>query len=504
MNTYQWESLMKKNNLTHCNGSGTNRFGINLRTTDFAWFKYKNVDQFFSLYKGRTFKMKVLGNWLLLIQFVLISYACSPAYSNPALVYQIPYSAGSGSLTFLTVFNLNLYFFADDGVTGRELWVYDGVAQPANVADINPGSSGSYSSGMTVFNSKLYFNAYEPTNGNELWAYDGESQPANVADINPGSSGSFPSNFMVFNSKLYFSADDGINGRELWAYDGINLPTMVVDMNPDGNSNPGSLAVFESKLYFSADNGTNGQELWVYDGNNPPAMIANINTQPVIPDYLPIPIYDPRDLDSSPSGFTIFNSKLYFSANDGTNGQELWGYDGNNPPVMIANINPQPTAQDDYGEDSGFSSPTGFTVFNSKLYFSAHDGTNGHELWVYDGNNPPAMVANINPNPYWYYKGNEQGSSYPSSLTVFNSKLYFGASEDYDKAGLWVYDGTNFPTKVDYTYFRPGFLTVLGSDLYFSGYFSQLWVYKLPRLPIPTSKSIAPFLYLLLNNTNIK
>lgn len=493
---------MKRNNLNHRNDHEVNRFCNNLRTTGFAWFNYENLDQFFARNKKRTFKVKLLVNCLILSQFSLISYACSPVYSNPTLISQFLYSPGTISNSSLTVFNLKLYFFADDGVTGKELWSYDGVVQPVNVADINPGLPGSYSYGMTVFNSKLYFNAYETTNGNELWAYDGESQPINVADINPGLPGSFPSNFMVFNSKLYFCANDGTNGQELWVYDGNNPPVMVADINPDGDSKPHSLTVFESKLYFSADNGTNGQELWAYDGNNPPVMIANINSQPMLPDYLPW--YDPSDLGSSPTGFTNFNSKLYFSANDGINGQELWAYDGGNPPAMIANINPQPTVQyNDYGEDIGFSSPNNFIVFNSKLYFRANDGTNGHELWVYDGSNPPKMVANINPDPYWYYKSNESGSSYPNSLTVFNSNLYFSAF-DGDESALWFYDGRNFPTKVDNTSFRPGYLTVFDSDLYFTGASgSQLWVYKLPRLPIPASKSIAPFLYLLLNNTNM-
>jgi hypothetical protein len=38
---------------------------------------------------------------------------------------------------------------------------------------------------------------------------------------------------------------------------------MVIDINPGaGHSNPGDFTVFNGALYFSADDGTNGHELW--------------------------------------------------------------------------------------------------------------------------------------------------------------------------------------------------------------------------------------------------
>ena len=44
-------------------------------------------------------------------------------------------------------------------------------------------------------------------------------------------------------------------------------------------------------------------------------------------------------LGSFPSDLTVFNNELYFNANDGTHGSELWKYDGVNAPSMVADMN---------------------------------------------------------------------------------------------------------------------------------------------------------------------
>ena len=76
---------------------------------------------------------------------------------------------------------------------------------------------------------------------------------------------------------------------------------------------------------------------------------------------------------SYPADLTVFNDELYFRATDGTNGSELWKYDGLNAPSMVADIY--------FGSSNGY--PFGLTVFNNELCFTADDGTNGYELWKY-------------------------------------------------------------------------------------------------------------------------
>ncbi len=55
---------------------------------------------------------------------------------------------------------------------------------------------------------------------------------------------------------------------ELWKSDGTAEGTVLVgDLNPGGSSNPIPLVGVNEVVYFLADNGTTGQELWKYDPN---------------------------------------------------------------------------------------------------------------------------------------------------------------------------------------------------------------------------------------------
>ena len=72
--------------------------------------------------------------------------------------------------------------------------------------------------GFTELDGTLYFVANNGVHGSELWVYDPATDLMQLVDIASGSEGSDPSNFYAFDRKLYFSANDGINGRELWVY----------------------------------------------------------------------------------------------------------------------------------------------------------------------------------------------------------------------------------------------------------------------------------------------
>ena len=68
------------------------------------------------------------------------------------------------------------------------LWKTDGSdAGTVRVADIGPGSVGSFLTGLTNVGGTLYFRAFDGTSGDELWKSDGtEAGTVRVADIRPG------------------------------------------------------------------------------------------------------------------------------------------------------------------------------------------------------------------------------------------------------------------------------------------------------------------------------
>ena len=89
--------------------------------------------------------------------------------------------------------------------------------------------------------------------------------------------------------------------------------------------------------------------------------------------------------------FVAFDTKLFFSANDGTHGQELWSTDGTSSgTVLLKDINP----------DEHQPGPRDYAVFNNKLFFGADDGTHGKELWSTDGTSSgTVLLKDINPVP---------------------------------------------------------------------------------------------------------
>jgi len=170
-------------------------------------------------------------SWL----FVPLVQAQSPAeYARLAADINLsPVSPATGNLA---VFNNALYFVANDGTHGSELWRYDGTTA-VRVTDLSPGSASSLITSLSVLNGALYFRGSGTTNGtidSQLWKYDG-TNATRVTEINASSGGFLPSGMTAYNGALYFSANDGTNGNEFWSYDGSTL-SIVGDLNPGAAS----------------------------------------------------------------------------------------------------------------------------------------------------------------------------------------------------------------------------------------------------------------------------
>jgi ELWxxDGT repeat protein len=358
----------------------------------------------------------------------------------------------SSSPFYLTEFKDKLYFAADNGKNGSELYVSDGTAAGTQlVVDLNPesnnhGSNSSYISSLVEFKDKLYFTANDGEVGNELYVSDGTAKGTQlVADLNPGENnygninGAYPRELAEFNDNLYFSAFNQEGGRELYVSDGTAAGTkLVADLNPGedkfGNKNgsyPSELLEFNDKLYFTANNSETGNELYVSDGTAEGTQLL-VDINPGINNY--------GNVNSSdPSSLVEFEGKLYFAANDGSKGSELFVSDGTGSGTqLLVDINQE---TDSSGNSYG-SNPSNLVEFNGKLYFTANDGKNGTELFVSDGTaEGTQLLADIKPglNNYGF-----PNSSNPSELEIVGDELFFAADNIFTGTELFKLTADGF------------------------------------------------------------
>lgn len=279
---------------------------------------------------------------------------------------------------------------------------------------------------LTEYDGKLFFNAQDADGKEWLWSTDGTTTlklSGSVTDSHPGSQ---PQNLTVLNNQLIFSAvlqEGGDWNRELFKFDGTE-PVLIKNIQPFGESAPafGDIAPvdfgkFNGKLYFTADDGNVGSELWATDGTEAGTnLVANIALR----------------LDHSyPEMFIEYNNKLLFTAQDYYLGRELYITDGTpNGTGLVKEIL----------SGAGGSQIKELTAFNNKIYFSAYNDDKEHELWVTDGTNIGThMVKNI---------GSIKYGSRPADLTVYNEKLYFSAEDETHGREIWVSDGTEEGTKL--------------------------------------------------------
>ena len=334
-------------------------------------------------------------------------------------------STANGSPSSLTTIGATLYFAADDGLHGKELWKSDGSTDgTVMLKDIHsstdtPADAHSYPSYLTAVGGRLFFAADDGEHGVELWRSDGTSAGTRlVYDIRLGKDGSTPSNLTAIDGTLYFTANDGAHGNEIWTSDGTAAGTnILIDINQQGSSSPSSFTRVGTTLFFIADDGINGRELWKTDGTAAGTrMVTEINTSPGI-----------NGGKSITSGLLVVNNRLYFSADDGHNGIELWTSDGTAAGTrMVRDINP------------ASSNPAELTNIGGILYFTANDGIHGVEIWKSDGSeNGTVMIKDINP-----HTDIKDGNSFPTALTATKGLLFFVA--DNGEGGgeeLWKTDG---------------------------------------------------------------
>ncbi len=339
-----------------------------------------------------------------------------------------------------------LYFAANDGQTGQELWKSDGTPEGTIlVKDLAPGSfteegvtyparSNPYY--LTDVNGTLYFTTgagsalyksdgtpggtvpikeglqiWEATAMNGLFYYLERDQPqgrvwlgksdgtaagtvtiTEVTTDAPSAYGQGSSFLEAVDGKLYFDfyynyspGESGFfHNLELWRSDGTAAGTGFVTKLVQGSGQNSFLRAHTfvgNTLYFTYfDTDVSNVDNYV--------LYRSTLTAPAEPVYTlssltPGPPYGQRG--PYQPYLTDVNGTLYLTANLNGKGMELWKSDGTTDGTqLVADLNPGP----------GGSNPSFLGVSNGVLYFSASDGTHGHEPFRYAPQTPSAIRIN--------------------------------------------------------------------------------------------------------------
>ena len=306
-----------------------------------------------------------------------------------------------------------VYFTADDGTHGRELWRDNCAGNVVLVKDINPGSSGSSIGTMAIIgtSASILFDAFSIDLGRELWISDGtDGGTFFVKDIKPGTIGSFPENLTYSAPFVYFTADDGVHGEELWRSDGSAPGTvMVLDIRPGAaSSNPGNLAACGGQCYFTADgDGDGGTEVWVTDGT-----VAGTHA-----------VMNWLDAGSSPRKLTADETRLFFTEGDTLYALNPEGVPG---PAAPENLRGGPTFNN--------SGVTGRMEFD---WDQDPAGVRGYETWIrLNESEPWIKYTNYAFNSAIYVpKGGEAPWS-PNAKVQFSVRAYSDA-ESTRNYSMW-------------------------------------------------------------------
>lgn len=380
---------------------------------------------FFSEYNGELYfnargtNVSGIGNEL---------YKTNGTQAGTILVMNLnPNFSGSSYPSNFTVFNGELYFTADDGVHGRELFKTDGTTITL-VKDINvgSGSSSNHSDNMMAMleeNGFLYFFAEDTSGtGYDLWKTDGtEAGTIKVSELNTNEVTGLNLNFKKLGNSLYFVyTDSNTSHKEIYKYEPLSSnQTSVLNVYPSNNSSGyGYLTIFDNKLFAVADG-----KIYYTNGATNGFVVLGTNGITAF------------------NKLTVLNDGLFFFGNSSTNG---------NQDVYKCFYNP---AENDYrvqlvydfnAGGSGFLNPLPgslsdngipyFTSLNNKLYFTAREQSspNGGLVYqIYETDGTTTQIA---------IPVTHSGS--PSSrpiywITANNNKLYFLMSGDNSPEQLW-------------------------------------------------------------------
>jgi ELWxxDGT repeat protein len=214
---------------------------------------------------------------------------------------------------------------------------------------------------------------------------------------------------------------------------------MVADINPNGDSNPAGLVAVGTTVYFVADDGRHGRELWrTSAGSDTTRLVADVRR---------------GRASSHPTVLAAVGSIVYFAAADGVRGLELWRTDGTSAGTLLVKDITAGVHGTEFGRAAGIG---------NKLFF----GANAH-LWVTDGTS--AGTRRIGP--------------LATNLVPFRGRMYFLSGQHPYDHRIWTSDGTARGTaQVGWSPVEVNEITATGTELFMLSGFQTPMQKTLPTL----------------------
>ena len=308
--------------------------------------------------------------------------------------------AAVGGMGGMTVEGSSLYFEADDGIHGRQVWVSDGTA--AGTRQLTSAPSGFVGS-FELAGSNLVLLATTGHGTTALWGVTPGSGGA-LVPLCPQSCDSVISTLFKSGSHVVFASGSFDGGYAVWASDGTPGGTVMLKQTcgaGHGCTDSPALTAVGPVLYFNASGSElDLDELWRTDGTR--AGTRRFAAPPI----------DPNDL-TAPAGFA---GKVFFaSPKDAFSDTELWLSDGT----------PAGTRQLTDATLQVSSAPASLTAVGGQVVFSAV--LSGFEtLWRSGG-----TASTTVPVP-----GSQAFGGSPA-VAAFGGVVFAGADSQ-----LWRSDGT--------------------------------------------------------------
>lgn len=350
-----------------------------------------------------------------------------PAFLVANINRGLDHSAGSWPRSF-TAAGDYVYFVADDGTHGDQLWRTDHTPSgTVRVGDpIPPG--GPYADyrpdGLTALDDTLYFTA-----AGALWRVRGTSAPELVESDAAWI-------LARLGSEILFARDE-----QIWITDGTPAAARWVAPAFSGDG-----FVSDRRLFaLSCDYDDSGCSLWSSDGT--PAGTG------IVRQLGAGPLHFLNHLDL-PLEHAAIGDIVYFLGETADAGVELWRSDGSADGTwMVRDINPGPASAFPIHYDNSGDPLAYLAAVGDQVFFVASNGTTGFELWRSDGTpagTQPVADTVAGSEGLFDCVHTDQGCDAYTRPAVLDGMYYIAVRQPGDDGTwqLWRSDGTAAGTRV--------------------------------------------------------